>query len=115
MLNIEAKKRLELTAMSNLNGRSTGLGDVAIHLVPGGKYFMGHGNRVKVSNVKPGFSEIDNFSIAVPSLCLIGDCKLSSKELKEWVILNQGILKKLWEARDDSYDIADFLRDMVKV
>jgi hypothetical protein len=71
--------------------------------------------RIKISNSKKAFDKLDNFTILVntPNLDVIGNCKLSNKELnkiKQWIFNNKENLIKYWN--DSNYKISELTNDL---
>ena len=75
--------------MSNYNDNITGLDNIIIWVGPNPKT---HGYRIKVSNEYHKMNKYNSFVVTIPLLQVVGNCKLSFKELdniKTFIKLNE--------------------------
>ncbi len=101
-----------LFEMSNYGDNITGLKNIVIWIGPRPKT---HGHRIKVSNDYYQMNKYNYFTITIPSLEVIGKCKLSFKELdniKTFIKLNEQLIK---DFSDYKISLEQLLKNIVKI
>lgn len=101
-----------LFEMSNYDDNITGLKNIIIWIGPRPKT---HGHRIKVSNDYYKMNKYNCFTITIPSLDVIGNCKLSFKELdniKTFIKLNEQLIK---DFSDYKISLEYLLKNIIKI
>jgi hypothetical protein len=97
----EINNLLPVYEMANLDFRDTGIPKVFIHVYSQGNKEVGHGPRIKVSNVYGKFRNDDCFVIDILNQTIVeGTCKIKPFELikiQEWIRLNKKLLLRYWK------------------
>lgn len=92
MIKLNYKEFTFLNEMANYTDDITGVKNVVIWI---GARPKTHGHRIKVSNEYVSMNKNNSFTIMIPKLEIIGDCKLNKKDIediKTFIKLNEPLI-----------------------